>query len=337
MKSTKKALTSRDIAKVAGVSQTTVSRVLQGSPLVQPATRKAVLQVIDQLGYQPSPAARSMRTRRTDTVALVVASLSINPLYPALLQLMAAALHRKGLYASVWEAEEFNEDTMRALAATSVDGVIVATAMDAALPFLARIAETRPVVLVNRTVSSDAFDQISSDNTAGAASVAAYFDEHGRRRIGLVTGASGRAHPSPIRDREAGFLAELHRRGIRMDEGAIARVPHFSYQTGFDAAQQLLARRELDAIFCANDIVAIGALDGARARGCKIPDEVWVVGYDDIPMCAWRSVDLTTVSQPLDAMVEAAVDRLSERLASGALAPQSVLLPNELVIRGSSG
>jgi LacI family transcriptional regulator len=336
VRQTKKALTSRDIAKVAGVSQTTVSRVLQGSPLVQPETRKAVLDVIDQLGYQPSLAARSMRTRRTNTVALVVASLSINPLYPALLQLMSAALRRNGLYASVWEAEDFNEDTMRALAATSVDGVIVATAMDAALPFLARIGETRPVVLVNRTVASDAFDQISSDNTAGAAQVAAYFDQHGKRRIGLVTGAAGRAHPSPIRDRESGFLAELHRRGIRMDEKAIARVPYFAYQTGFDAAQELLARCEPDAIFCANDIVAIGALDGVRARGRKVPDDVWVVGYDDIPMCAWQAIDLTTVRQPLDAMVEAAVARLCERLASGGLAPRRVLLPNTLVVRGSS-
>ncbi|HTK01182.1 MAG TPA: LacI family DNA-binding transcriptional regulator [Bordetella sp.] len=336
MRPTKKTLTSRDIAKVAGVSQTTVSRVLQGSPLVQPETRKAVLDVIEQLGYQPSQAARSMRTRRTNTVALVVASLSINPLYPALLQLMSAALRRNGLYASVWEAEDFNEDTMLALAATSVDGVIVATAMDAALPFLARIAETRPVVLVNRTVSSDAFDQISSDNVAGAAQVAAYFDGHRRHRIGLITGAMGRSHPSPIRDREAGFLAELHRRGIRMDEDVIARVPYFAYQTGFDAAQELLARRDLDAIFCANDIVAIGALDGARARGRKVPGDVWIVGYDDIPMCAWQAIDLTTVSQPLDAMVEAAVARLCERLAAGSLAPQRVLLPNTLTIRGSS-
>ncbi|WP_235610754.1 LacI family DNA-binding transcriptional regulator [Bordetella sp. H567] len=336
MRPTKKTLTSRDIAKVAGVSQTTVSRVLQGSPLVQPETRKAVLQVIDQLGYQPSQAARSMRTRRTNTVALVVASLSINPLYPALLQLMSAALRRNGLYASVWEAEDSDEDTMRALAATSVDGVIVATAMDAALPLLARIGETRPVVLVNRTVASDAFDQISSDNRAGAAQVAAYFDEHRRHRVGLVTGALGRAHPSPIRDREAGFLAELHRRGIPMNEDVIARVPYFAYQTGFDAARQLLARGDLDAIFCANDIVAIGALDGVRAGGARVPDDTWVVGYDDIPMCAWQAIDLTTVRQPLDAMVEAAVARLCERLGTGNLPPRRVVLPNTLVVRGSS-
>jgi LacI family transcriptional regulator len=332
----KKALTSRDIAKVAGVSQTTVSRVLQGSALVQPETRQAVLDVIEQLGYMPSPAARSMRTRRSNAVALVVASLALNPLYPVLLQLMSAALRRHGLHASVWEAEDFNEDTLLALAATPVDGVIVATAMDAALPFLARLAESKPVVLVNRTVSSDAFDQISSDNASGAADVAAYFDRHGRRRVGLVS-SQARPSPSPIRDREAGFLAELHRRGIRMDEDSIARVPYFAYQTGFDAARQLVERRDLDAIFCTNDIVAIGALDGVRAAGRRIPDDVWVVGYDDIPMCGWHAINLTTVRQPLDAMVDAAVERLLERLSSNAIPARSVLLPNSIVVRGSSG
>lgn len=336
MRQTKKTLTSRDIAKVAGVSQTTVSRVLQGSPLVQPDTRQLVLDVIERLGYMPSPAARSMRTRRTGTIALVVASLSINPLYPVFLQLMASALRRRGMHGSVWEAEDFNEDTMQALLATPVDGVIVATAMDAALPYLARIAQDKPVVLVNRTVSSGAFDQITSDNTAGAAQVAAYFDEHGRRRVGLLSSLA-RPCPSTIRDREAGFLAEAHRRGIRMDESHIARVPHYSYQTGFDAARELLARQDLDAIFCANDIIAIGALDGIRTLGRKVPDEVWVVGYDDIPMSAWHAVSLTTVRQPLEAMVDAAVERLVERLASNAIAARSVLLPNRIVVRGSSG
>jgi len=336
VRQTKKTLTSRDIAKVAGVSQTTVSRVLQGSALVQPETRQMVLDVIERLGYLPSPAARSMRTRRTGTIALVVASLSINPLYPVFLQLMAAALRRRGMHGSVWEAEDFNEDTMQALLATAVDGVIIATAMDAALPYLARIAQDRPVVLVNRTVASDAFDQITSDNTAGAAQVAAYFDAHGRRRVGLLS-SQARPCPSTIRDREAGFLAEAHRRGIRMDESHIARVPHYSYQTGFDAARELLARHELDAIFCANDIIAIGALDGVRALGRRVPEDVWVVGYDDIPMCAWHAISLTTVRQPLEAMVDAAVERLVDRLASNTISARSVLLPNDIVVRGSSG
>ncbi|MGP1614423.1 MAG: LacI family DNA-binding transcriptional regulator, partial [Pollutimonas bauzanensis] len=162
------------------MSQTTVSRVLQGSDLVLPKTRQEVLDVIARLGYLPSPAARSMRTRRTNTVALVVANLALNPLYPVMLQLLSSALRRKGLYASVWEAENFDEETMHALSETPVDGVIVATAMDSALPFLMRIAERKPLILVNRTVVSDLFDQISSDNVAGGALVARYFDEHSR-------------------------------------------------------------------------------------------------------------------------------------------------------------
>lgn len=336
MKNTKKTLTSRDIAKLAGVSQTTVSRVLQGSDLVRPETRQAVLDVISNQGYQPSPAARSMRTRRNNTVALVVASLTINPLYPVLLQLLAAALRQRGLHSVVWEAEDFNEDALNALSGGAVDGVIVATAMDAALPLLTRIAEQRPVVLVNRTVSSDAFDQIASDNLSGAAAVAAYFDENHRRKVGLISSLT-QPSPSPIRDREAGFLAELHRRGIAMPDGTIARVPHYSYQTGRDAARQLLERHTLDAIFCANDIVAIGALDGVRACGLRVPDDVWVVGYDDIPMCAWDAINLTTVQQPLGTIAETAVERMVARLtATVSVAPQRTLLPNRIIVRGSS-
>jgi LacI family transcriptional regulator len=333
---TKKNLTSRDIARLAGVSQTTVSRVLQGSELVQPKTREAVLEVIAQLRYLPSPAARSMRTSRTNTIALVVANLALNPLYPVMLQLLSAALRKHGLHASVWEAEDFGEDTMHALAQVTVDGVIVTTAMDAALPFLARIAERKPVILVNRTVSSDAFDQIASDNVAGGAAVAAHFDDSGRRRIGLITTQS-HPSPSPIRDREAGFLAELVRRGIKMSEQCVVRVPYFSYQTGFDAARQLLERGPLDAIFCVNDIIAIGALDGARSLAIAIPSDLWLIGYDDIPMCAWHSIGLSTVHQPLEDMVGAAVSRLCARLQSNSIAPTLTLLPNPIVIRSSSG
>ncbi|MGP1614424.1 MAG: substrate-binding domain-containing protein, partial [Pollutimonas bauzanensis] len=153
---------------------------------------------------------------------------------------------------------------------------------------------------------------------------------------GLITTVS-QPCPSPIRDREAGYTAELLRRGIRMDEDAIVRVAHFSYQTGFEAAQTLLERNNPDSIFCVNDIIAIGALDGARALDAAIPGDLWVVGYDDIPMCAWRSIGLTTVRVPIEAMVDAAVGRLCERLESNSIPARNILLPNEIVFRNSSG
>ena len=326
--------TSRDVAKLAGVSQATVSRVLQDSALVQPATRQAVLDAIAQSGYAPNAAARSMRTQRTNVIALVVANLAVNPLYPAMLQLLSAALRRRGLTASVWEEEDFGEDTMRVMVESGVDGVIATTAVNAALPFWLRIAERVPLVLVHRTVASDAIDQFSSDNLDSGAAVARYFAQRGRQRIGLI---SGHDLPNTLGEREAGFVSELGRHGIEIDEHAIARVPIFSYTTGSDAARTILQNGDVDAIFCVNDIVAVGALDGVRSMGRTVPDDVWVVGHDDIPMAGWSCINLTTVAQSRAAMVEAAVTRLCARLALPTLEPRSVVLPYQMVHRGTSG
>lgn len=333
--SSPKPATSRDVARLAGVSQSTVSRVLQGVTRVEPATREAVLQAIAQLGYLPSPAARSMRTRRTNTIALVVASLSVNPLFPAMLQLMSATLRRFGFHATVWEADNFGEDTARSLVESAIDGVIVATAVEAATPFLARVAERKPVILVNRAVASRAFDQVTSDNVAGGRAIAAYFCDHGRKRIGLLGAQNSPA--STIRDRESGFTEELLRRGVRLSERDIARVPHFSYRTGFEAARQMLSSGDFDAIFCVNDIIAIGALDAVRRSGSAVPARTWMIGYDDIPMCAWDCVGLTTVRQPLEAMVETSIELLRARLSGDTSPCRSVLLPNVIVHRQTAG
>jgi LacI family transcriptional regulator len=329
-----KSVTSRDVARLANVSQTTVSRVLQGSVHVDPATREAVTSAIARLGYLPSPAARSMRTRRTDTVALVVASLTSNPLYPALLQLLSTELRRHGLHSTIWEADRFGEDTARSLVESPIDGVIVATAVNAATPYLARVSERKPVVLVNRTVASDAFDQVSSDNAGGGRAVAAYFCDNGRRRIGLLS-----AHDYPastIQDREQGFMQELLRRGVKLEPRDIARVRSFSYRAGFDAARAMMATGDFDAIFCVNDIVGIGALDAFRRGGVAVPGSTWVVGYDDIPMSEWECIGLSTVRQPMADMVKRAVALLRRRLVGDTGPHERVELPNAIVHRQSS-
>lgn len=327
--------TSHDVAKLAQVSQATVSRVLRGSPLVQPATREAVLEAVAKTGYALNAAARSMRTRRSNVVALLVANLAYNPLYPAILQLLSAALRRRGLSASVWEQESFDEDTLRVMVESGVDGIITTTAVEASVPLFRRIAEQVPLVLVHRTVRAEDFDQFACDNFSSGADVARLFLENGRSKIGLVTGFVA---SKALADREAGFLHELRRQGHAMREAAIERVPNFAYDAGELAAQRLVARVEVDAVFCLNDIVAIGALDGVRGSGRRVPEDVWIVGHDDIPMSAWKGIDLTTASQSREAMVEAAVTRLCERLAGPGGPPKGLTLcPYQIVHRGTTG
>lgn len=330
---TDRTLTSRDIAELAGVSQTTVSRVLRNSAAVQPETRKLVLDVIATAGYQPSAAARSMRTRRSNTVALVISNLAVNPLYPALLQLLFTSLQKVGLIATVWETEEFDQQIVNALLESSVDGFIVATAVETAAPFLRQLNSRRPLVLMHRSIGAEDFDQFSSDNAAGAQSVANFFVQAGKKRPGLIAAVSD---ASTIQTRESSYRATLEQLGLGLEDAVCARVPEFSYDAGFEAAKALLSKSSVDCLFCVNDIVAIGAVDGARNLGVKVPEDLWIVGYDDIPMCSWKSFELSTVRQPLATLAHQAVLKLRDKLAGKKSLPEQFLFPNELIVRKTS-
>lgn len=329
-----KRLTSKDIARLAGVSQTTVSRVLQGLPTVKEKTREQVLSVIRSHNYHPSAPARWMKTSRTDSIAVVVARLS-NPLYPQLLQYVADELHGLGLLMSVWESvPKFEDRLLRSIGEGAVDGVLSATATESDAALLHRIAQQRPVVLLNRTIEGAAFDQVSSDNLAGSKAVAAHFIAGGRRHPGLLTGPS---LPSTIREREEGFRAGMAEAGVALHDEQQLRAEDFTYQCGYEGAQALLARApQVDCIFCCNDMLAIGACDGLRAMGCSVPGDVWVIGYDDIPMAGWAAIGLSTVRQPLQVMARLAVQKLAAHLEGQAGPPETIRLHNELVIRASS-
>lgn len=329
-----KRLTSIDIARLAGVSQTTVSRVLQNLPSVKPETKAHVLKVIADHEYSPSAAARQMKTRRSGTVAVVVASLS-NPLYPLLLQLLVEQLAARGFRTTVWELDGVMDDaTVRALAESATDGVVFAAALDESKELLSRVAAEKPIILINRSVGTDLFDTIVSDNYAGGKRVAEYFLAAGRKHIGLVSAKSSKSsRASTIRERERGFMEGL---GAVAQSSAFTRADaaDFGYDFGFRAMQALLNERpDIDSVFCTNDIVAIGVLDAAKRSGRRVPEDIWVVGYDDIPMARWECIGLTTVQQPLPAMVEQVVERLERRMGDPSLAPQSFVLPNDLVLR----
>lgn len=335
MKTDAKRLTSTDIARLAGVSQSTVSRVLQGMPGVREDTRRVVLEVIRDQNYHPSAAARSMKTSRSNSIAVVVASLA-NPLYPQLLQLLSDELQRAGLLMSVWESvSQFEDRLLRSIGEGAVDGVIFATATVADTSLLARLREQRPVVLLNRVLDDESFDQVSSNNEGGGAAVAQYFVLHGRRAPGLISGPMG---ASTIRERETGFRAHLQERGEPLASVRHIRASEYTYQCGYEAAQALLSMEAgVDAVFCTNDVLAIGAVDGLRAMGRQVPQDVWVVGYDDIPMAGWRAINLSTVRQPLKVMTEVAVTKLLARLDGAPGKPERVQLHNDLIVRGTSG
>ena len=329
------AVTSHDVARLAGVSQATVSRVLRQDPKVRPETRDRVLRVLAETRYEPNAAARAFRTRRSGAIGVVVARLSYQ-LYPAMLESIGARLAGLGQRMIVWDSEYGGDlPASQALRQGIVDGVIL-TASTRESEFLNQIASPQaPVVLINRTVEGYPSDQVSSDNLGGGRRVAEYLLGTGRQRIALIGGIQ---RASTIRDRERGFREALQVAGVELLPHYYRRSETFSHASGHEAATRLLELGSPpDAIFCVNDVLALGAIDGARSLGARVPEDLWVIGYDDIELASWGAYDLTTVRQPMEQMVAQAIDLLLAKIAKPDKPLVYKCFPNELVIRRSTG
>lgn len=332
-------LTSRSIAALSGVSQTTVSRVLSNHPNVSPSTRERVLRVLDETGYSPSAAARAMRTQSTGVLGVVVGRVT-NPFYPQLAEALHQEISQRSLQMSLWISDGARDDggELAALSAVqhrAIDGVIYTTVTSHSPSFQLAIARSAPIVLLNRTLDDVAVDSVASDNQRGAADVAGYLLGHGHRRVALITGP---ADISTAREREAGFRAGLRVGGVSLEDGVVVRGD-FTHAAGHDALVRLLdaTTSPPSAVFCVNDVIAFGVIDAARERGMRVPDDLWVIGYDDTEIARWASYDLTTVRQPAPLMARRGVDLLMERIAGEApAAARSERLVGELVVRGST-
>lgn len=320
-------VTSHDVARAAGVSQATVSRVLAGSDRVTRATTDRVRAAMLEVGYAPNIAARTMKTGRTATIGVVVADIT-NPFYPELLDALSGALAAAGQRMILWNEPGTGEaSAVDAIRGQLVDGVVFTTATRKSAALRAALVRDWPVVLVNRGVPRLACDQVTSDNVGGGRAVAAFLADAGHRRIGLITGPD---LPSTAVDRKRGFLAGLRAAGV--SEPVVA-AGDFTHATAWRAAHELLTRkRPPTAIFGVNDLTAFGARDAARSLG----RDVAIVGYDDVAMAAWEAYDLTTVRQPTGDMAAVAVELLLDRIADPARPPVRRRFPIELIIRGST-
>lgn len=332
-------LTSRSIAALSGVSQTTVSRVLSNHPNVSAATRARVLAVLEETGYTPNAAARSMRTRQTGVLGIVVGRVT-NPFYAQLAEALHQEITRRTLQMSVWISDGGPRDGGELAALTAVqhraiDGLIYTTVTDQSPSFRLAVERGAPIVLLNRTLEGAEVDSVDSDNRLGAARAAAHLLELGHRRIGLASSDPG---ISTAREREAGFRDALADAGVALPATMIARGD-FTHAAGRDALRRLRTRRggPPTAVFCVNDLIAFGVLDGAREAGVRVPEDLSVVGYDDTEMAAWASYGLTTIRQPMEDMARLGVDMLLGRIASPSPdAPRHHHLGGELVVRAST-
>lgn len=308
------AVTSKDVAREARVSQPTVSRALGGDPRISAGTRERVVEAARRLGYFPNVAARTLITNRTHTVGVVVGDVS-NLFFAQQLNALYGELQRSGyrtvLFQEGADHKETGEDVLPLLFGNALDGAIFTTGkLTADAP--KHLAEKGlPVVLLNRSIEGIAADRVTSDNFEGGKLAARHLAKLGHRRIGVILGPE---NTSTSRDRERGFLAGLQEFGIKTPKER-RRVGLYAIESGHRLCLQLLEEKEPPtAILCGNDVIALGALNAARAARVRVPNELSIVGFDDLRASAWETVGLSTVHQPIARMAEAAARMLVERI-----------------------
>ena len=329
-----KKVTSLEVAKLAGVSQSAVSRVFTPGASSSKKTNELVRKAATELGYRPNILARSLITGKSRIIGLVVAYLD-NYFYPEALELLSSALQKKGYHVLVFMAAKTAgniDDIVDEILDYQVDGIIAASvAMSSELATRCGAAGV-PVVLFNRTQDDKRLSAVTSDNILGGQKVAEFLIATGHRKIGYISGWEG---ASTQRDREKGFKDELIRNQLSIfsrEEG------NFNSDEARQAARRMFTAEEIpDAVFVANDDMAFAVMDVIRFElGLKIPEDVSVVGYDDVPVASWPAYNLTTVRQPANRMVAETVSILMDYIENKSNDPRRIEIDGPLIIRGST-
>jgi DNA-binding LacI/PurR family transcriptional regulator len=321
------------VAARAGVSRATVSRVVNGAANVKPGLRTAVMRAVEELGYIPNSAARSLVTRRTDSIALVVSEppsrvFSDDPFFSAVIRAVSQQLEAadRQVILMLVSSAAGHARVERYVAGGHVDGVILLS-MHGADPLPASLGRSRvPIVSHGRPASSLPVPYCDCDNHGGARAAVEHLIAQGRRRIATIAGPPDRP---AAQDRLEGYRAAM----AAADRPSIVAMGEFTRESGTTAMRQLLADDPgIDAVFAASDLMAIGALAALRTAGRGVPDDVAVAGFDDIGLASFSEPSLTTVRQPVADVAACIVQMLL-----GDEPPTApVILPTELIIRESA-
>lgn len=323
--------TSTDVALAAGVSQATVSRCFTDGASVSPQVREHVLRVARELGYRRNAVARSLVRGVSSNVAVISGDLA-NPFYSLALDGMTRKLSKAGIGVLHYVADDgpMVDEALTRVLEQRVDGIIVTAITLESARVEELVASDVPTVLFNRTISDPRLSFVASDSERGGRLAADTLATRQHQRLGYIGGGS---YASTEVERFRGFverLADLGRRPPpRREDG------HFTYDGGHAAALALMRHGAPDAIFCANDMMALGAIDAIRTElGLSVPGEVSVLGYGHVPMGAWAAYRLTTIDPGLPQMVDQAVGLLTD-LMGGEGQQRHVWVPGELVRRQS--
>lgn len=326
-------VTSAEVAARAGVSQSAVSRVFTPGASASKQTAEKVRKAAEELGYRPNVLARAMVSGKSRIIGLVVAYLE-NHFYPEAVEKLSNALQERGYHLLVFMASQTAGDVtgvVEEILDYQVDGIIAASvAMSSELTERCHKAGV-PIVLFNRSQDTEEVSSVASANVAGGRKVAEFLLAGGHRKIAYIAGWEG---ASTQRDRESGFVARLQEAGVALHARGVG---NFQMQTAAEVTRAMFAEDPPDAVFVANDHMAFAVMDVLRSElGLKMPDDVSVVAYDDVPTAAWPAYDLTTVRQPANRMVAETVALLLAEIDGEGVAPRKIEIDGPLIVRGSA-
>ena len=339
--------TIQDVAKAAGVSAMTVSNVINDHPNVREATREKVLQAMARLDYRVNVAARNLRKGRTGTIGLAIPEVD-RPYYGRLAAAIIAAAKRQGLRVSIEQTGALVENELAALSMSRnrlYDGVILA-AVGMGAGLADRLKVDHPVVVLGERIFGGPVDHVAMPNVEASRAATRHLIERGCRRIVFLRGAvsddAGDVDVSSLR--REGYRQALEAAGLPWEPVLERQLDAFTMEAGARCARELAADGlDVDGIFCVTDTVAMGVLRGLADAGARVPEQIKVIGFDNVDESAYLVPSLSTVAPDHEAMAEQAVAFLCQRIAeradqtNPAAAPQEFVAPYSVVVRESTG
>ena len=328
-------VTMKDVARRAGVSVTTVSHVVNGSRPVREEVRRRVLDALEALAYRRNALARSLRKKRSSTIGLILPDVT-NPFFAEIARSIADAAESEGYSVIVCNSDgrRNSEDAfLGMLSEKRADGVVLIETGPPRGDASALENGDLPLVTVDRSLPGANVDSVRIDNALGGRRAARHLLDLGHRHLACIAGPS---HLTPSGERVTGFREELREQGFFLPEERIRRGT-FQPESGYDITRRFLEEdSRLTAIFACNDLMAFGAVRAAADLGKRVPDDLSVLGFDDIRLASFFNPPLTTVAQPRQEMGALAVRLLLERMADSTLSPRHLVLETRLVLRSST-
>lgn len=329
----RKPITARELAQLLGVSQSAVSRAFTPGASISDKLRERILVSADSLGYSPNAIASILSKRKSNIVGIVISEMQ-NPFYPNFLEKLTRALQQQGQQSLLFNITPGSniKQQLIALRQYNVDALIIISATVLSGADLDWATEGRIAVLVNRTAPDSDLTSVCCDNVAGARAIADHFYELGHRRVAYVGGLPG---TTTNLDRQHGFIARVAE--LSMTLTACINSGSYTYDAGYQSAIQIARTTNTEAIFFANDVLAMGGIDALRDEvRIPVPEQMSVAGFDDIAMAHWPRYSLTTYRQPVDDIVWLSVQLVSERVEQPCGLTNVHLMPGELVVRSST-